>query len=80
MKINKKSQNQINTNSNISQYNKEQSQSQKNIERVQVFVRIRPFNEDELEKDKTSPIEVLDTKNNAMICNIKKIINKFLIL
>jgi len=78
MKINKKSQNQINTNSNISQYNKEQSQ--KNIERVQVFVRIRPFNEDELEKDKTSPIEVLDTKNNAMICNIKKIINKFLIL
>ena len=72
MKINKKSQNQINTNSNISQYNKEQSQSQKNIERVQVFVRIRPFNEDELEKDKTSPIEVLDTKNNAMICNIKK--------
>ena len=41
-------------------------------ERVQVFVRIRPFNEDELEKDKTTPIEVLDTKNNAMICNFQK--------
>ena len=25
-------------------------------ERVQVFVRIRPFNEEELEKDNTSPI------------------------
>ena len=72
MKVNKKSQNQININSNISQYNKEQFQSQKNIERVQVFVRIRPFNSDELEKDNTSPIEVLDTKNNALICNTKK--------
>ena len=41
-------------------------------ERDQVFVRIRPFNEDELEKDKTTPIEVLDTKNNAMICNFQK--------
>ena len=38
-------------------------------ERVQVFVRIRPFNEEELEKDSTSPIEVVDTKNNALICN-----------
>ena len=40
-------------------------------ERVQVFVRIRPFNEEELEKDSTSPIEVVDTKNNALICNKK---------
>ena len=40
-------------------------------ERVQVFVRIRPFNQEELEKDSSSPIEVLDTKNNAMICNQK---------
>ena len=38
-------------------------------ERVQVFVRIRPFNDEELEKDSTSPIEFIDTKNNAMICN-----------
>jgi hypothetical protein len=38
-------------------------------ERVQVFVRIRPFNEEELEKDNTSPIEFINTKNNAMICN-----------
>ena len=68
MKVNKKSQ--IYTNSVISQNNKEPLISQKG-ERVQVFVRIRPFNEDELEKDNTSPIEVLDTKNNAMICNTK---------
>ena len=68
MKVNKK--NQIYTNSVISQNNKEPLLSQKG-ERVQVFVRIRPFNEDELEKDNTSPIEVLDTKNNAMICNTK---------
>ena len=68
MKVNKK--NQIYTNSVISQNNKEPLISQKG-ERVQVFVRIRPFNEDELEKDNTSPIEVLDTKNNAMICNTK---------
>ena len=66
MKVNKK--NQIYTNSVISQNKKETLLSQKG-ERVQVFVRIRPFNEDELEKDNTSPIEVLDTKNNAMICN-----------
>ena len=39
-------------------------------ERVQVYIRIRPFNEDELEKDKTTPIELIDTKNNAMICNL----------
>ena len=68
MKVNKK--NQIYTNSVISQNNKEPLLFQKG-ERVQVFVRIRPFNEDELEKDNTSPIEVLDTKNNAMICNTK---------
>ena len=68
MKVNKK--NQIYTNPVISQNNKEPLISQKG-ERVQVFVRIRPFNEDELEKDNTSPIEVLDTKNNAMICNTK---------
>ena len=37
-------------------------------ERVLVYVRIRPFNEDELEKDNSTPIEYIDTKNNAMIC------------
>lgn len=41
-------------------------------ERVLVYVRIRPFNEDELNKDSSSPIEVIDTKNNAMICNLKQ--------
>ena len=54
------------TNSNNIQDIKESS-PQKG-ERVQVFVRIRPFSEEELEKDNTSPIEVIDTKNNAMIC------------
>ena len=57
------------SNSSIPQNNKE-IVLQKG-ERVQVFVRIRPFNEEELEKDQTTPIEVLDTKNNAMICNQK---------
>ena len=57
------------SNSNLPQNNKE-IVLQKG-ERVQVFVRIRPFNEEELEKDQTTPIEVLDTKNNAMICNQK---------
>lgn len=57
------------TNPNIIQNNKENLAPKG--ERVQVFVRIRPFNEEELEKDQTTPIEVLDTKNNAMICNQK---------
>lgn len=55
-------------------------------ERVLVYVRIRPFNEDELLKDSSTPIEFVDTKNNAMICNSNKfnnltinIISKFLI-
>ena len=55
-----------NTNSNNIQDIKESSPQK--VERVQVFVRIRPFSEEELEKDNTSPIEVIDTKNNAMIC------------
>ena len=42
-------------------------------ERVLVYVRIRPFNEDELEKDNSSPLEVIDTKNNALICKYKNI-------
>ena len=35
-------------------------------ERVMVHVRIRPFTEDELIQDKSSPIENIDTKRNAM--------------
>ena len=42
------------------------SKSDSQSERVLVYVRIRPFTEDELSHDKTSPIEALDTKNNAM--------------
>ena len=44
-------------------------------ERVLVYVRIRPFNEDELLKDSSTPIELVDTKNNAMICNSNKFNN-----
>ena len=42
-------------------------------ERVLVYVRIRPFSEDEQLKDNTSPIEQIDTTNNLMIG--KKYIN-----
>ena len=57
-------------NSFYSQNNKDLSQKG---ERVLVYVRVRPFNEDELNKDSSSPIEVIDTKNNAMICKFQKI-------
>jgi hypothetical protein len=36
-------------------------------ERVLVYVRIRPFSEDEKLKDNTSPIDQIDTTNNLMI-------------
>ena len=43
-------------------------------ERVLVFVRIRPFIENELEYDNTSSIISIDTENNSMTCkNISKI-------
>ena len=35
-------------------------------ERVLVFVRIRPFSEQELKTDSTSPIENIDYNRNAM--------------
>ena len=47
----------------------QQNEDNKN-ERVLVYVRIRPFSQDELEKDNSSPIESIDTKRNTMI--IKK--------
>lgn len=44
-------------------------------ERVLVFVRIRPFIPLEIKLDNSSSIEILDTKNNSILC--KKIsINK----
>ena len=70
MKSKKNQREQNNININYSPKNKDFI-NQKG-ERVLVYVRIRPFNEDELEKDNTSPLEVIDTKNNAMICNFKK--------
>jgi hypothetical protein len=35
-------------------------------ERVLFYVRIRPFSKDEMERDKTSPIEAIDPNNNSM--------------
>ena len=43
-----------------------QNKTDSKSERVMVHVRIRPFTEDELPQDKTSPIENIDTKRNAM--------------
>ena len=40
-------------------------------ERVLVYVRIRPFSEDEKQKDNTTPIEQIDTTNNLMVGKIK---------
>ena len=41
--------------------------SEKNkIERVQVSIRIRPFNEDEKIKDSSTPIENIDLKSNTL--------------
>lgn len=42
---------------------------------VKVHVRIRPFTKDELQQDSTSPIENVDTVNNAMTGKNKKITN-----
>ena len=61
---------QTNPNPCYNQNNKEKEMLSQRGESVQVYIRIRPFNEDELEKDKTTPIELIDTKNNAMICNL----------
>lgn len=53
--------------------------SEKNkIERVQVSIRIRPFNEDEKIKDSSTPIENIDLKSNTLQSKIT-IIKTFLI-
>ena len=70
MKSRKNQREQNNINLNYSPNNKDLINQK--AERVLVYVRIRPFNEDELEKDSSSPLEVIDTKNNALICNFKK--------
>ncbi len=69
MKALKNQKDQI-INSNYSFINKDLNQKG---ERVLVYVRIRPFNESELEKDQSTPLEVIDTKNNSLICNYNKI-------
>ena len=71
MKSKKYQRDQSNHNSNYSYNNKDVANTKG--ERVLVYVRIRPFNEDELEKDSSTPLEVVDTKNNALICNYNNI-------
>ncbi len=43
-----------------------------NKERVLVYVRIRPFNEQEQKTDPTSPIENIDLNRNALTGKKKK--------
>ncbi len=54
--------------------NKESKNQKEEIkkERVLVYVRVRPFSEEELIKDSTTPIEQIDEKNNIMIGKNKK--------
>jgi hypothetical protein len=66
-----KNQKEQNSHPNYSP-NKNSNINQKG-ERVLVYVRIRPFNQDELKRDKSTPLEFIDTKNNAMICNYNNI-------
>lgn len=46
--------------------------TEKKSERVRVFVRIRPFNSQELKLDDSSPIRFIDQNKNTLTC--KKII------
>lgn len=43
-------------------------------ERVMVHVRMRPFNEDEMKRDNTTPIETFDLVNNVIVGKYKKVI------
>jgi hypothetical protein len=50
-----------NTNSNFYKENK--------LERVIVYARMRPFTEDELKADNSTPIETFDTTRNVIVGN-----------
>ncbi len=54
------------------------SQKEEKTERVLVYLRIRPFNEDELKIDNTTPIELIDQKTNSIISKKKKIKKKYI--
>jgi len=45
------------------------SASKDKSERVIVHVRMRPFSEDELRKDNTTPVETFDTTNKFVVGN-----------
>ena len=49
------------------------SQKEEKTERVLVYLRIRPFNEEELKLDSTTPIELIDQKTNSIISKKKKL-------
>ena len=55
--------------SNHSSSNLLQNNSKSKTERVKVSIRIRPFNDDEKKLDPTSPVEIVDQKNNVMTIN-----------
>ena len=48
------------------------SQKEEKNERVLVYLRIRPFNEDELKTDSTSPIQQFNQEDNSIISKEKK--------
>jgi hypothetical protein len=47
------------------------SQKEEKNERVLVYLRIRPFNEDELKTDSTSPIQQFNQEDNSIISKEK---------
>ena len=53
-------------------------QKEEKTERVLVYLRIRPFNEEELKIDNTTPIELIDQKTNSIISKKKKIKKKYI--
>ena len=53
------------------------SQKEEKNERVLVYLRIRPFNEDELKTDSTSPIQQFNQEDNSIIFKKNKF-NKYI--
>jgi len=45
---------------------KENKELKENLERVAVHLRIRPFNQEEIQKDQSSPFEVIDETSNSV--------------
>ena len=43
------------------------SSKENKSERVMVHVRMRPFTEDEMKKDSSTPVETFDTNNSVLV-------------